>query len=33
VIGRPITEPADGSPPNAARRIVDEMQKAFDSLP
>jgi orotidine-5'-phosphate decarboxylase len=33
VIGRPITEPPDGSPETAARRTVDEMQKAFDSPP
>jgi orotidine-5'-phosphate decarboxylase len=32
VIGRPITKPNDVSPLKAATRIVNDMQRAFDSL-
>ena len=30
VIGRPITEPPDSTPKEAAKKIVEEMQRAFD---
>ena len=30
VVGRPITEPAAGTPFDAARRVVEQMQAAFD---
>ena len=32
VVGRPITAPPEGTPRQAAERILEEMQAAFDSL-